>query len=312
MAYESARDGSVYDIIYADVQRISSLLAQFSDDGLLVELTRAVETGRALRAGVNVKVVSADTTSSGRETKTEKIDPQWLLPLLFLDEAQHLIERDMSEASMGSLALIQGKLIVNDVRILQKLWSAPAAKKIIVQQIKDAERAKAQAVHAEASDQGNRAARRLANKTSAKTPAESSDAELIIEMLPLLPHSPQVNVVSPDHVAWATINPEYMVGSVEDLMLKHGAKVAGSWSMVGIVDARPFEVRDDEDYDEIISAEEQVRIGMFTDSIWKVATELAFPARQALGRPILSYGMTPLVIFREIERPMPSTRVVES
>ena len=134
----------------------------------------------------------------------------------------------------------------------------------------------------------------------------------MMELLPLLPHSPQVNIVGPEHVAWATIEPEYVFGSIEDLMLKHGAKVAGTWAMVGILDGRPFVERDDEDYDDIVNVDEQIRIGMWSENIWKIATNLAFPARQALGRPFGSYGITPLVIFRDLEQPAASTRVIES
>jgi hypothetical protein len=309
VASESARDGSVYDILYADNRRLSSLLSQFSDDGIVTELARSDEEGSANKVGVNLKLVAGDTTSSGRETKTQKIDPQWLLPLLFLDEAQDLIERDISQAAIGSLVLIQGKLIVTDVRILQKLWSAPGARKVILQQMRAAEKAGAETQSDEA-PLPNRAARRAA-KVQNKIVETTGEAELIMELLPLLPHSPQINVVSPDHVAWATINPDNVFGSVEDLMLKHGSKVAGSWAMVGVLDARPFETREDEDYDDILGFEDKLRTGMLQDSIWKIAADLAFPARQALGRPFTSYGMTPLVIFREIERPAPGAEVTE-
>lgn len=315
MASESVRDGSVYDILYADTRRLSSLLSQFSDDGIVTELTRGDESGHLNKASLSIKIISGDTASSGRETKSQKIDPQWLLPLIFLDEAQHLIERDIAQASIGSLVLIQGKLIVTDVRILQKLWSAPSAKKAILQQMRDAE--KAAAVAAKATGEGeaqNRAARRAANKVAGKTADkanDSSEAELIMELLPLLPHSPQINIVSPDHVAWATIEPANVLGSVEDLMLKHGAKVAGSWAMVGILDGRPFEERVDDDFDEVINFDERIRIGMMQDSVWKLATELAFPARQALGRPFFFYGVTPLVIFREVEQPGSARRVID-
>ncbi len=74
--------------------------------------------------------------------------------------------------------------------------------------------------------------------------------------------------------------------------------------MVGILDGRPFEVHEDDDdydYDEILSFNDRLRTGMFLDNVWKVATDLATPIRQALGRPLFSYGMTPLIIFREVE-----------
>jgi hypothetical protein len=299
VASDNARDGSVYDILYADTRRLSSLLSQFSDDGLLVELSRAAEDAHSVSAGLSIKVVKGDTSSTGKSGSTRKIDPQWLLPLLFLDAAKDLIERDIEQAALGSLVLAQGRLIVTDLRILQKLWSSPTAKKFVLQQIKDAERDKAR--EAAANEGENRASRRLAGKKQSE--ASASEADLIMELLPLLPHSPQVNIVSPDSTVWSTIEPDYLVGTVEDIMLKHGAKVPGGWSMVGILDARPWEEREDEDYDDILTFDDQISIGMHgMDNIWKIATGLGWPARQALGRPLLSYGVTPLIIFREIER----------
>nr|WP_086491364.1 hypothetical protein [Novosphingobium panipatense] len=307
MASESLTAGSVYDILYSDTRRLSSLLSQFSDDGIITELTRADEAGHTSKAGLSIKVISGDTSSSGKETKSQKIDPQWLLPLLFLDEAQHLIHHDLEKAPIGSVVLIKGKLIVTDLRIIQKLWSAPSAKKTILQQIRQSEQ---EAADAAAEVPANRAAKRAARAAS-KQKSEQSEAELVMELLPLLPHSPQVNIVGADHTAWATVEPDYIFGSIEDLMLKHGAKVAGTWAMVGILDGRPFEERADEDYDDMVSLDERVRIGMFADNIWKLATELAFPARQALGRPFTSFGITPLVIFREVEQPAASELLVD-
>lgn len=309
MASESLTDGSVFDILYADTRRLSSLLSQFSDDGLVTELTRGDEAGQTSRASLSIKVISGDTSTSGRETKSQKIDPQWLLPLLFLDEAQHLIHRDIEEAPLGSIVLIQGKLLVTDLRIIQKLWSAPSAKKVILQQIRDSEKEAAAALVDEAPV--NRAARRGSAKGPQKTKTETSEAELIMELLPLLPHSPQVNIISPEAVAWATIEPAYVLGSIEDLLLKHGPKVAGTWAMVGILDGRPFEDRGTDEYDDIINVDERIRSGMIQDNVWKVAIDLAVPARQALGRPFTSYGVTPLIIFRNLERPNASGSTVE-
>ena len=75
--------------------------------------------------------------------------------------------------------------------------------------------------------------------------------------------------------------------------------------MVGILDARPLEEREDGDYDELLSVQDRIDLGMFTDNVWKVAADLALPTRQALGRSLFSYGVTPLIIFRELEVPLP-------
>ncbi len=301
MASESARDGSVYDFLYADTRRLSSFLSQFSDDGIVTELARITEETSSVKAAVSVKVVAGDSTQSGRESKTLKIDPQWLLPLLFLDQAADLIERDIAEAPIGSLVLIQGRMVVTDVRILQNMWAVPSSKKFLVASL-----AGQQTPETDPTDAGNRASRRAAGKAlPKKDPELPIEVEMAFELLPHLPHSPHISILGLEHTAWATVDPAYVVGTVEDLTLKHGAKIAGSWAMVGVLDARPFEASDDvdHDYDEILSFDEQVRLGMISDNIWKVATELQQGVRSMLGRPLLSYGVTPIVIFREIERP---------
>lgn len=46
------------------------------------------------------------------------------------------------------------------------------------------------------------------------------------------------------------------MGQMSDLILKHGAKVAGQWSMLGILDAMPF------DKGEMLTGMEMIRTGM--------------------------------------------------
>lgn len=292
MVSDAKKADSVFDILYADTRRLSSLLSQFSDDGIVTEVVRGAEETSSSQIGISVKIVKADGTELGKSSVLTKIDPQWLLPLLFLDAAQGMIQRDIEAAPIGSLVLSQGKLIVTDLAMLKEMWKSEKARQYMLQKA---------AIDEEAGL--NRHERRAAGKKG--NAKEVTDAELAFELLPLLPHSPQINIIDGDRTVWASIDERYMNGSASDVMLKHGVKVAGSWSMVSVLDARPFEVRDDEDayddHDDILSFSERLAIGMTTDNLWKVANELAGPARQALGRPLLSYGVTPLIIFREIE-----------
>jgi hypothetical protein len=299
VASDAKKGDSVFDILYADTRRLSSLLSQFSDDGLVTEVVRGAEEATSTQIGISVKVVKADGTELGKSSVLTKIDPQWLLPLLFLDAAQQMIQRDIEAAPIGSLVLSQGKLIVTDLAMLKEMWKSETARQYMLQKAVVDEEAGL-----------NRQARRAAGKKGHGK--EVTDAELAFELLPLLPHSPQINIIDGDRTVWASVDERYMNGSASDVMLKHGVKVAGSWSMVSILDARPFEMRDDEDeyddHDDILSFSERLAIGMMTDNLWKVANELAAPARQALGRPLLSYGVTPLIIFREIETVPASNR----
>jgi hypothetical protein len=103
-----------------------------------------------------------------------------------------------------------------------------------------------------------------------------------------------MHIVTDDFAVWATAVEEALVAPISDLILKHGQKVVGRWSMLGILDALPF------DQAEMMSPLEAVRVGMTQESVSNVALQMAPSIRQALGRPLLSYGMTPLLVFREV------------
>ena len=118
MESDENKGASVFDILYSDTRRLSSLLSQFSDDGLAVEMVRVAEESTSTQIGLNVKIVKADGSEIGKTSSTTRIDPQWLLPLLFLDSAQQLIHRDIEAAPIGSLVLSTGRLIVTDLTIL--------------------------------------------------------------------------------------------------------------------------------------------------------------------------------------------------
>ncbi|WP_294325194.1 hypothetical protein [uncultured Sphingomonas sp.] len=287
MESEGKPEGSVFDILYADNRRISSILSQLSEDGIVTELSRINEASDTKNVEVNVKVVKVSGADTGKQTLNQKIDPRWLLPLLMLDEAQDMINVDLSEASIGSLALVSGRLFMTDLNLLKAMWDSSAMRKFMLKSMVPAEQP----------------ANRQQARANRNAKVDTSEQEALLEFMARMPHSIQANILTANDAIWSTLDPEWLVGPASDILLKHGSKVAGHWSMVGIVDVAPFEDRGlDADYDEFISPNEQARLGMFGDNVWKVATELGANVREALGRPVHAFGMTPLVIFREIER----------
>ena len=85
-----------------------------------------------------------------------------------------------------------------------------------------------------------------------------------------------------------------MVTKTSDLLLKHGSIIQGEWAIVGVLDAMPDGGAPAEGYD----AEFASLLG--GSVIGTAAAHLGPVARNMLGRPAGSYGMTPLLIFREI------------
>jgi hypothetical protein len=276
---------SVFDILYADESRLASLLSQMGNDGVLKELTRLTEVASDTSGGFDLKLAKMDTKEAEKRSISRTFDPRWLVPLLFLDKAASALRRDISTAEIGSLVLVTGKLVITDVGLIHSMWNSPAMKRHILKSMLSGN---------EEENSTNRHDRRSSRKSTAKQ--DTTEQEALFEIMPHMPHSPQINIISNEKATWATIDPKHLVGTVQDLTLKHGPMVSGEWSLVGIYDAKPFS----EDDPGFMNFDDLLAIGALQESLWKVAVDMAMPIRQALGRPFLSYGVTPLLIFREI------------
>lgn len=302
---EQAAD-SVYDFLYHDSRRIASFLSQFDQNGLLTGLrqgesvTKGSKRGYKVGLGGNVPVLGGGNLDfergpgeSGSENLERAYDPFWANAREFLDalETRNLIQRDIAAARIGQFVLVAGSLIIADLKMLQRVWPLPTVQKMMA----DSVAATAAAEQVEATPSGNRHERRAAGNQKKATPKGIPvELQAVMDMLPHLPHSGQFHLIGEDFAAWAPASEDALVGFMSDLVLKHGAKIAGQWSMLGILDALPYDGEQD------MTALEMIRAGMTTDGIAKAALQFAPYIRMALGRPLLSYGMTPLLVFREI------------
>lgn len=302
---DEADPDSVFDFLYHDSRRIASFLSQFDANGLLTGLTQgesvAKGTKRSKKLGIGGDVplliggkveFEVGPGEVGSQTMERAYDPFWANARQFLDvlTERDLIQRDVSKARIGQFALVTGSLIVSDMAMLQSLWGLPAIKQALAKAIKDAEDAEGDS----STEAVNRQQRRAAQKKKEATPAIPLDLQVTMEVLPHMPHSAHLHIVTDDLAVWAPASEHSLVTPVSDLVLKHGAKVAGQWSMLGILDALPWET------DEMMTPLEMIRTGMMSENIAKAALSLAPTIKQAIGRPILSYGMTPLLVFREV------------
>ena len=303
LADENSSAPSVFDFLYHDSRRIGSFLSQFEGDGHLQQLTRTKggQKGKKDTSAHDMKGnlgVASGTVHGGTEISHEMnegysrvIDPYWANAREFLDYlSQHsMIQRDINSARMGQFTLVTGSLVMADMNMLKSVWNLPG----ILQLMADATAKNDDMTNNLPS---NRHQRRGSGQGKVKQPEPQipNELKLVLEMLPHLPHSGHMHIITDEFAVWATAEENSIVGHMPDLILKHGAKIAGQWSMLGILDALPFET------DEMLSPMEMIRTGMTGDNLFKAALTLAPVIRQALGRPLMSYGMTPLLIFREV------------
>jgi len=167
--------------------------------------------------------------------------------------------------------LVSGQVFVLDTAILTSLTAGPLFRKHIHSETKPP------------------AGPRQAKNTSANA------IDLGIEMLKSMPSTIQARLATATReVYWGSLTAEGLTSSAGDLMLKHGVKLAGEWSMLGILDAVPDPT--DAYLAEIQNAITLATLGPMVGGIGVLAETL----RPMIGRPTDAYGITPLLVFREI------------
>lgn len=294
---ESHRSASVFDFLYHDSRRIASFLAQLDELGHLQQITQTdqVEDGQSedsrttgslgVPGAIGGKIDSGSGASSSRVEASQRVyDPFWANARRFLDllTEREMISRDIAAARIGQFVLAQGSLITADLSVYKDLWRSDIIRRFII----------SRAAASDDEQPGNRQQRR-SGQTKGNKQAPPTEADLTMEILPYMPHSSQINILNEDYAVWGTLDSNNMSGTFPDLMLKHGAKIAGTWSALGILDALPFEAGD------LPTALELIRVGGASNSVTNLPLTMAPHIRLLMGRPLQSYGITPLLVFRE-------------
>ncbi|MEY0399757.1 hypothetical protein AB7W17_23025, partial [Providencia rettgeri] len=114
-----------------------------------------------------------------------------------------------------------------------------------------------------------------------------------VDLFSLLPTSTQIDLIDTEHNSvWMSVDAHNLSIKTDDIVLKYGSKIPGTWYMLGIVDAKP-----DEQYHE--------NDNFFGNSIHhndlkKGFTEMFDIIKTMAGRPNNAFGITPVIIFRSV------------
>jgi hypothetical protein len=280
----------VYDFMYCDTRRVGSFLAQFNPAGNLTAQRRTTSQNRNLggdvSGGVDIKVfkgaTSANASFEAGHQSEETYDPFWTGAISLLDHlaGRGLLKRDLWVASIGQLVLLSGNLQILDLRVPKAAWEVPML-----------------------------AAKFGIGDTAQMTRAQIEENSLGMEIIKLFPHTIQARLVcsTVDDIrgsaSWMTLNPDAMVVPPEDIILKYGHWIPGEWKALAIKDA---------DFDAGPNIDKELENSIRTQGWEKTATErhstgmsmlaeiLAPYGRKVLGRPGAFFGVTPIMIFREV------------
>jgi hypothetical protein len=284
MAHSQEKVASVYDFMYVDTKRIELLLSQFGTDGVMTELTRATDATSETGGGFDLKIASMNQKEGEKSGLTRRFDPRWLTPLTFLREAQGMIVRDISAARIGQFVLAGGTLSISDLNVLKQLWDVPIVQAAMAQQPMSAN-------DVQLSQMMSRQQRRASERTN-KGPQESpqlAHVKAILDFVKVLPHGVLATFDNDDgHTIWCALRGDSLLMPSSDLMLNHGAVISGKWRVVGILDA-------------LSASGDSPSPKTTANALTNLMNILGPITRNMLGRPDGAYGITPLLIFREIE-----------
>lgn len=293
---EEQTTGSVFDFLYHDGRRVASFLAQFDPSGSLTQVSSTlhaeqtrVDTQR-LEGSVGPRFAKGamsaiDETRSRRQDDMMRVyDPMWANARALLDllDERGMIQRRLSTARMGQIVLIKGTLGIYDLGIMAGFWGLGSVKKLIAAGTNNTKLPR--------SLSQSPAGREVKAQLEAQAKAAKDGMAFFMEIAPSLPHSAHASLVTDaGENVWCNISTSGLSMSTSDILLKHGINIPGEWAVLGIMDASPDPIT--------IKSRDQTPDG--AEMVAKVFETLAPVVRQFLGRPETSYGITPLLIFRE-------------
>lgn len=303
------KSDSVYDFLYYDKQRVGSFLGQFSASGHLQQVTESESASKGIKRGfkfgfgggatvmgtggqgnLNIERAPAEHGSEGIE---RIYDPLWANALTLLDylETANLICRDITTGHLGQFAIASGSLSVLNSAIVQKMWDSPTL-------LEESKQHGLNLLRAEWAENPRNApptpeAKAEAEKERLKQVENSTLTHSHI--FPYLTYPTQCTISGKDFSVWSALSDGSMISTVGDLSLKHGTEVPGLWHLLGILDALPSPIPQ-----QIVLVPGRGYVN-FSPTI----KNLSNIGRIMFGRPAEAYGMTALLLFREV---MPGTR----
>ena len=305
--FEEPQTDSVFDFLYSDSARIASLLAQFDNSGHVTgaETSESKEEaqGDKISAEGHIGAKKLFGIGAGYEGNTGlraglaaklTYDPYWANARNLLNLLDDRLVRDLSAARIGQIVAATGHLAITDTSILKQVWDMAALKEVVRASIK-----------LPVIEQPTGQPTAITNQKPPKlTPAEikqrNDAADATMAIMKSMPHLIQVRLHEPTGAKlWGTLRDSGVVGTTSDFLLKHGMVIPGQWAILGILDALPEAQQGGGLHPDLLT--DILRgIQMVKGPFGDMFRQINLPVRQLLGRPLDHYGITPLLIFREV------------
>lgn len=281
MALDSQTIESIFDFFYLDNPKIKSFYAQLNGVGSLNTLKNTSQIGdvRKIEATVGAPAIAGGKLGNDHSASTTSehlYDGIPTMPREMINILDDLgfIYRELSDAMLGNLVLLTGRLGVIDIEVTKELVG-PALNFYIKDLLKE----------------NTQESRNLAKEIKDNL----KDITQLFKGIPfgleakLLQYTGKIDEESGIPLcneAWMTLNRDEIIGNPLDLNFKHGEFLAGEWHVLGVLDALPY---DDFTY---TTAPNEFRDGI---------VNMVKMIKTVAGRPDSAFGITPIAIFRVLK-----------
>lgn len=279
MEQESQNTEPLYDVFYADRDRLISYLAQIDPNGAITSVKTTITDSESTQtnASFSVKILKGGAGATEQSADgTEKIfDPAMVIPFTIMDALNErgFIGRDITKAPLGSIVLFSGSMRIKELTHSPIMW--PLIEKNLP-------------FHAfvENTNGMTRAEKEAVKK---KSLSNTEIKKIMEEFFKSIVHPIQIEMKGNGLDIWGTLKESSLCASISDIGFKYSSVVPGEWHMLCIVDCLPGEMSHKE--------ENLWSTGgnSFSDALNRGIT--AF--KKLFGRPEKAYGITPLIVFRK-------------
>ncbi|SNY93485.1 hypothetical protein SAMN04515647_3781 [Cohaesibacter sp. ES.047] len=310
------------DFMYVDRPKVSSFLAQFMAEGLVVEhnISQETEANRKLGLSTSARIasflgMSVDASgeyergSADKSSETIKKNPEWAQAKALIQYVADAQVQEPDDLKVGTLRILIGKLQIYDLtpfrqiadnsRLLDAITKAIMLRPETL--VPDLSRIDDEIASLDTGNLGRNCLKSAPQKRKELKQQRETiignfniylDAivEGISHVVRYSPFSVVAVLETSDDCYWFSLKQESLLHDQGDTLLKYGYAIDGDWSVACILDgdSKDFESREeDEPADEAI--------------IWAtLARPIAIAGRKVVGRPDHFRSLMPLVVFRSL------------
>lgn len=268
------------DFLYSDHERVASFLSQLHTSGSLQAVEQGGQKTKSTQkeGGLSFGPVKGGISQGhdwNREVR-QTYDPLWRNSLKLIQDVEDkaTINAD-DQLAIGQLRTLSGSLLAYDLSSLTSIMQSESMEGFIANGIPES---------AELSERSSKV----------KNQQKKDEASVLRSFLKELPLGIGFVFVTESAHFWFSVKREFLSLYTMDVPLKFPTHISGQWNVLGIVDALP------EDHVEGIRHILDRNIDGLLPAMVLHMMQLTGVSTGMFGRPVPAYGLSPLVVYRDV------------